>query len=145
MEKSAAFVLGYLSATPMPSEEAFQKVASAVQLDPELVRAVYVKQALHPLWGMAAAASIPLLAMPAMDAVKKTYRRWKHPGIYDQTQNMGLIGGMNPREESELGKHVVKETMKNQQLSRNLQLLGGMYRPAPNPWGGAPGITTAGM
>lgn len=135
-----ATVLGFsigLDKTAIPHEK-IEKVAAAMRLDPEFVKAAFIKKyALSGLWKGLLAGGIGL---PLAYHGIKGMANWLNPyGSLQKGQPLvpydtSYMGGMSPKQMNEWGQIGMQERLRTQQLSQMGKMMRDAYNPGQSPF-----------
>jgi hypothetical protein len=103
----------------LPSDEAFAKVAKALRVEPDLLKSAFlVKRAVGSIMPkLLGAGALTYGGLSGLDALKS----WgKGGGMWSRRPHMGMIGGMAPREQSDINRMIMRSALRNYQISEML-------------------------
>lgn len=109
----------------MPKEEVFQKVAKATGIDVANVKGAYLQKVAIGWLPLAGGIGAGLMAPAVMKGI----------GNMIAPSNFMQRDYQPSPDQRAYERHIQGLAQQNLQSSRNLQLLSGAFRPAPNPWG----------
>jgi hypothetical protein len=101
----------------LPGPEAFAKVAKALRVTPSLLMSAYMtKRAVGSILpGLLGAGLLTYGGLTGLEALRG---RGRSP--WSRRPHMGMIGGMSPREQSDINRMIMRSALRNYQVSEML-------------------------